>query len=166
MVYSEYYHCIPRLKYLFNECTELIPSWINLKKLTNGQKIKIRECLHELILLLDLIADTLIRDELIMCLSSRSWIKVKRQKLKIPSPNLNFIESCNVMIIDKAIKDNLYNHKIPTTIPRQATLLQYLLETEMDRWLNKMLYLSQFKGQEQLESISVGYCSIIITLDY
>ena len=139
-LYSEYTYCIPRIRFVLTECVKLIPSWTDLTKLTADTRSIVDQYLSELHQVFELIGNTLIRDHLSMCSSTRQWIKQRRDNLKSPPPNLQYTPSNKVMMIGEAINENLKTFQIPRCNPLQGTFLQYAVDTEMDRWFVKTLF--------------------------
>ena len=140
-LFSEYLHCIPRIKYILSEATQILQSRTDLSKMmmTNA-RLLCNEHLIELQQTFDLIGDALIRDELFMCKSTREWIQQKRDYFNAPPPNLVYTPSNNVLIIKDAINFNLVKRKLPRSILTQGTLLQYVVDTEMDKWFESTLF--------------------------
>eukprot|EP01083_Nonionella_stella_P079221 217168_1 len=139
-LYSEYLHCIPRVKYLLNECVQLMPPWSDLHQMTTHTRHVLSEHLAEMKQMFDLIGDTLIRDDLFMCISTRHWVQQRRAQLKCAPPNLEYIPLNNVMVINDAMEYNIKTHKLPNAIAFEGTLLQYVMDTEMDRWFINTLF--------------------------
>jgi len=137
-LYSEYLHSIPRVRWLLSACVEYIPAWTDLSVLTFDEHLD--EHLAEIRDVFDLIGDTLIRDVLCCCESTRQWIKQRRDGLQAPPPDLQYTPSTNVMKVADAIANNLKAHRLPRTIPAQGTFLQFAIDTEMDRWSVKAIF--------------------------
>jgi len=138
---SEYMHCIPRIKFLLARCMENAPPWTDWRKMVKEPMGRsVWNCCSEVQTMFDMLGDTMIRDELGMCISARKWIQKRRELLNYNKPNLAFKPTENRIVIQDAIEYNTQRRQFPTTIIRQATLLQYAVETELDRWFSDTLF--------------------------
>jgi len=118
----------------------VVSDWSTRSKLSVDVRRAVDGHLSELHEVFELIGNTLIRDHLSQCPSTRQWIKKRRDFLKSPPPKLEYTPSNKVMIVREAVDRNLSTFQIPRSIPLRGTFLQYAVDTEMDRWFVKTLF--------------------------
>ena len=82
-----------------------------------------------------MIGDTLVRDDLGMSNATKDWIAKRREYLERSAPKLDIKPLTEVMVLETAYELNRTQKKLPPNVIKQGTLLQYCIDTEIDKWL-------------------------------